>query len=107
MSKKEYWHEYYKKNRKKRLANAERSRLKNTYGLTEQSYKNMFVSQDYRCAICNTHQDEIHRKLHVDHCHESGKVRGLLCNDCNRGLGSFKDDLGRMTAAIRYLENSK
>ena len=54
------------------------------------------------CAICGSPPGK--RKLQLDHCHASGKLRGLLCHSCNVGLGSFKDDKEVMLRAIRYLE---
>ncbi len=54
--------------------------------------------QDYGCYVCGKHE------LHIDHCHESGRVRGLLCNSCNLGLGNFKDDIELLLKAVEYLE---
>lgn len=66
----------------------------------------MFTEQTGKCAICNT--TEIGRKghthFHVDHNHETGKVRGLLCDLCNRGMGYFKDKAVLLREAAYYLE---
>lgn len=65
--------------------------------------------QGNRCAICGTHADDIphanfkHNPLVIDHCHTTGKVRGLLCPTCNSGLGHFHDDVGKLANAIAYL----
>jgi hypothetical protein len=59
--------------------------------------------QNGRCALCGGPPTE--RGLVIDHCHRSGKVRALLCSSCNKGLGFFRDDPERLTAAITYLEN--
>lgn len=80
-----------------------RAHLKKKFGITEEIYAKMLVEQFGRCAICHDPCPE-DRRLHVDHNHETGQVRSLLCYGCNSGLGSFKDDLGRMKAAVAYLE---
>jgi hypothetical protein len=74
------------------------------YGLTLAAYEELVLWQGARCAICPTaHTDQ--DPLHVDHCHSTGKVRGLLCGPCNRALGLMKDDTDRLGAAIRYLNS--
>ena len=63
--------------------------------------------QDYRCAICGTSdwgKGKNTNRPHVDHNHENGKVRGLLCNTCNRALGMFEDDKNLLRKAANYLE---
>jgi hypothetical protein len=67
--------------------------------ITPEMYLQMCEDQDWRCAICK----EVPRKLVGDHCHSSGKFRGLICAHCNSGLGFFKDSPDRMNAAIEYL----
>lgn len=81
-------------------------RLKKVYGLTESQFLSLHAQQGGRCKICLKHESDMAHGLHVDHCHETGLVRGLLCFNCNRGLGSFKDDLQSLRAAIRYLGGS-
>jgi|KBSSwiStaDraftv2_1062776.scaffolds.fasta_scaffold202817_2 hypothetical protein len=83
-------------------------RRKSQYGVTDAQYQEIFKLQDGKCAICGFQfpgQNTGDRTLspHVDHCHKSGKVRGLLCNDCNRGLGAFKDSQAFLEAASYYL----
>lgn len=75
------------------------------YGLSQERYEALLAAQDGRCAICRTDDwpGKDHRP-HVDHCHETGRVRGLLCDFCNRGLGLFGDDPARLRAAADYLE---
>jgi hypothetical protein len=73
------------------------------YGITEDDYNLMFQKQQGCCAICNSHQSNFKRALAVDHCHETGKVRGLLCTNCNVGLGNFKDSLTSLSNAMVYL----
>lgn len=72
------------------------------YGITAEQYDAMLISQDHRCKICRTEANG--RMWHVDHDHESGRVRGVLCDNCNRGLGHFNDDPGRLRRAADYLE---
>jgi hypothetical protein len=78
--------------------------LKNTYGLEPGQYNEMFNAQQGCCKICNTHQTQLKRKLFVDHCHETGAVRGLLCQPCNTLLGQAKDDITILQNAIAYLK---
>lgn len=76
------------------------------YGLTEDQYYTRLASQDFKCAICRaeTAQSGVTEKwFFVDHDHNTGKVRGLLCNHCNRGLGAFKDNTAFLEKAIDYL----
>jgi len=77
--------------------------LKDEYGITVEQYNEMFKQQDGKCAICETHQSVLSRRLSVDHDHETGKVRSLLCNFCNTAIGSFKDKPELLSRAIEYL----
>lgn len=75
------------------------------YGLSDERYDEMLAEQAHRCAICRTDKSVgISEKLHVDHDHGTGRVRGLLCNACNNGLGRFRDDPALLRAAADYLE---
>jgi hypothetical protein len=83
-------------------------RLLRLKGITEEDYLRMLVEQNGTCKICKKETPWSRSdKWHVDHCHETGKVRGLLCINCNRGLGLFQDDTGLLKEAIQYLENSR
>jgi hypothetical protein len=73
------------------------------YRITLIEYNEMFILQDGRCAICGIHQSELQRSLAVDHNHKTGKVRGLLCRECNLGLGYFRDNPDLMSKAMEYL----
>lgn len=75
-----------------------RNKTLRAYGLTEQTYNEMFDAQGGKCAICDRAI-----KLVVDHCHKTGRVRGLLCNPCNISLGNFEDDSDRLLRAVEYL----
>ena len=76
--------------------------LKYKYGLTEENYLSIIKSQDNKCSICKISFTEVNH--FVDHCHNNGQVRGLLCNSCNLGLGMFKDNITNLKEAIKYLE---
>jgi len=78
-----------------------RRRIKSEYGITIDQYEEMYKSSDGRCYICG----DFHPQLCIDHCHGTGRVRGLLCSTCNRGLGHFKDNVFTMQSAIDYLLN--
>lgn len=66
----------------------------------------MREAENYSCMICGITEDEIGRALDVDHCHGSGKVRGLLCNPCNTVLGHAKDRADILEAAAKYLREN-
>lgn len=79
-----------------------RSRLRRTYGLTEEAFDALLASQGGVCAICGGGPGL--RGWHVDHCHSGGHVRGVLCEACNLGLGKFRDNPAALRAAAAYLE---
>lgn len=108
-SKKKYMQKHRKQNpglyeseaHKKMIKN---STLKGKYGITLEEYDKMFFEQDYRCAICDTHQDDCKSVLVVDHCHKTIKLRKLLCRKCNALLGMCNDDRQILAKAIKYLD---
>ena len=75
------------------------------YGLCKEDFEMMLVEQKNKCIICGFEFTEESKSTrpHVDHCHDSGEVRGLLCGNCNAGLGQFKDDTQKLQSAIEYL----
>lgn len=75
------------------------------FGLTPEQYDDMLSAQNFRCAICLTDVPG-NRGWCVDHCHVQGHVRGLLCNNCNVGLGHFRDDPAIIANAIAYLNKA-
>jgi len=79
-----------------------KSLKKNTGAIVEQ-YNQMFTNQNGNCAICNRNQSEFPIRLAVDHCHNTGKIRGLLCMLCNTALGRFNDDAEMILKAYNYL----
>lgn len=72
------------------------------FGITSKELDAMVINQNGACAICFG-QSVGYGKFHVDHDHVSGRVRGLLCHNCNVGLGHFKDSVSYLMAAISYL----
>ena len=81
--------------------------LKRFYGITIEQFEEMKQAQDGKCAICKTTEPKgRHNVFAVDHCHKTGKVRGLLCNKCNVGLGSFCDNIDSLKEAIEYLKKT-
>lgn len=91
----------------------ERLRKIKEYKITEDQYKEMFLSQDNKCAICNnsekslTNKGDRFKNLAIDHCHSTNKVRGLLCINCNQALGKVKDNIEILKSMIAYLEKHK
>lgn len=78
------------------------SHLKTNYGITIDSYDEMFEKQAGSCAVCN--DAPTGKRLHVDHDHATGKIRALLCPRCNLALGCTGDDPGKLRALAEYLE---
>ena len=79
------------------------------FGITVEEYSNLISIQNNSCAICKKHKDVFEgrgKNFHIDHCHTSGKVRGLLCSHCNTGLGQFKDNIQSLENAIQYISES-
>ena len=96
---------YREANRDKRLATERRSKLKAAYGITPEQYEDMLQTQGGACAICRAKKPGGRTKLFfIDHCHNTGKVRGLLCMRCNTGLGLFLDNPKFLANAISYLK---
>jgi hypothetical protein len=96
---KEYDKEHHSKRRDKYNAHHREWR----YGISPDEYNRLFESQNGRCAICGKPQSELKKALHVDHNHDSGEIRGLLCFTCNAGIGFFHDDIEVLRAAVLYL----
>lgn len=95
---------YGKKNKDKRYS----ATIKHLYGITKEDYEKLLKDQNNKCKIClgkETHKSK--KKFNIDHCHKTGKVRGLLCNRCNVGLGRFRDNINILKNAIEYLECQK
>lgn len=78
-------------------------RLKSLYGITLDEYNTMLSGQAGLCAICK--RPPAKERLVVDHCHASGRVRGLLCRNCNSGIGKLGDSIETLRAAVAYLSD--
>lgn len=83
--------------------------LKMNYKIGQTEYNEMLIKQNYTCFICKLPETKLNVKgqikpLSVDHCHKTGKVRGLLCTTCNTSLGGFKDNIELLENAIIYLK---
>src|ERR1035437_5779833 len=95
-----------KKCRIKNMKKNRNTRIKKNYGITLDEVTQIIDKQEGKCAICGKHQDELNKALVIDHNHKTEKVRGLLCNKCNMGLGHFYDDIELLSQAIAYLRNN-
>ena len=104
---KAYFDKYRQENREKVRETNRRWNFAKHFGITIDDYKVMFENQEGRCAICKVHQTDLPRALDVDHCHKTGKIRGLLCGGCNRGLGGFRDNDDILLMAIEYLKQHR
>jgi hypothetical protein len=93
-----------KRNYQKDKTKAIESNLKRYYGIDLIVYDQIFKNQKGRCKICFLHQLKFERRFDVDHNHKTGKIRGLLCIRCNRGIGLLKDNIKILKRAIRYLQ---
>lgn len=87
---------------KKRQSRRDRH-LRDEHGITEEEFQNMLTAQGGVCYICKTDTPKGRTKFHIDHNHETGEIRGILCHNCNIGLGHFKDDPDLLYAGIKYL----
>lgn len=116
--KRAYSQVYYEANKEKRIAYAKQRRetnpkewwpshLKRLYGLTVAEFETLRAAQDNRCGVCKVEFDESRKGKtpHVDHCHATGRVRGLLCGPCNTSLGHLERP-GFYEAAQAYLNSN-
>lgn len=108
---KESWAEYMREYRKRKPHIIKSIELKKRFGIGLEEYQILSETQQNVCAICKQpeksvdHRTKKVRYLAVDHCHTTGKIRGLLCSDCNTALGLLKDSVGNLQSAIEYLKD--
>ena len=94
----------YLKHREARIAKATAAAYLRRYGITVEQYQDILQKQDGICAICKNPPNK--NALAVDHCHITGKIRGLLCPSCNSGIGKLRDSPEMLRKAIEYLEKT-
>lgn len=97
---------------RKNLDKHNATRRKSAYGISDVEFRSLFASQNGKCALCEfvfpgMQTGDRNASPHVDHCHTTGKIRGLLCNSCNTGLGRFKDSTDLLLKAVSYLQKSR
>lgn len=118
-----YWYEtktsslsakdYQKRFRESNPERAKGYELNKSFGISISDYMDMYEKQDHKCLVCGkegvafSQSSDSRKTLVVDHCHDSGKVRGLLCGTCNLGLGYFEDNTDTLEKAISYLNEFK
>lgn len=90
---------YHQVNKEKITIRKRNERYLRLYGITASEYDSIFQQQDCKCIICKV-SDSV---FHLDHCHNTGHIRGILCENCNRGLGMFKDNINFLKEAQIYL----
>lgn len=116
-NRKKYKQEYFQRNKeriyqKNKLKIVDKDKLQNyylksRYGISKKEYEKMLTDRNYKCDICEYIQPENATKmqnLYIDHCHNTNKVRGLLCFRCNSALGYLKDDIKILENTIKYLK---
>ena len=99
---KEHLHAYRREYRQRRKVEQRDAYLRRTFGFSHAEYENLLALQGGGCRICGKRPGKI--ALHVDHDHETGEIRGLLCVGCNNALGQFGDDVGLLMRAGEYVD---
>ena len=111
--KKERWQKWYQKNKntdkqvQRRKRKSRKHWLKSKYNISPSQWDTLFVFQNKRCAICKTDTPSGKTGWCIDHCHKTNKVRGILCHNCNVGIGNLHDDILILEEAVRYLKVSR
>lgn len=107
---KEKFADYMREYRKKNPQKMKQIDLKKKFNISLEFYYSLLEAQGEVCVLCKQRETKIDPRsglpfaLAVDHCHKTGKVRGLLCMKCNRGLGLFEDNIDTLITAINYLK---
>ena len=79
--------------------------MRRQYGISMKDFEELLEHQQGGCAICAKPIDVLNRRMNIDHCHETGAVRGILCTGCNTGLGHLGDNIEGLEKALEYLKN--
>lgn len=96
--------EWQKANPEKQAQIKRWTKIRKKYGISKEQYLSLHDSQNSCCAICGIHESKCRRSLDLDHDHETGVVRGLLCEHCNKAIGLLKDSPKLLLTAKQYLE---
>ena len=97
---------WYQENKERLKPNMRKNSYARYYKITIEKYEVLLAEQNNGCAICTAPTGSNGKRLSVDHNHQTGEVRGLLCDDCNIGLGKFKDNSSLLANAINYLKDN-
>lgn len=98
--------ERVKRSEEKNPSGRHNSHLLRTYGISIEEYNAILERQGGGCAICEAKPEDGRNRFAVDHCHATGKVRGVLCHGCNGALGKFGDSIAGLMKAIEYLKGA-
>lgn len=101
-----YASRWHKINRKLHPDKYKHQKLMADYGLSLQEFNELREKQNYKCKICSVHENKLPKAICVDHDHITGKIRGLLCESCNKLLGNAKDNIFLLNKAIEYLNEN-
>lgn len=96
--------QYKKEYNKKHPSKRKELNLKNKFGISLEIYNNMLLTQNNCCSICKINILKVKKQFAVDHDHNTGKIRDLLCNDCNALLGFCKESINILSEAINYIK---
>ncbi len=99
-----YTTEWARENKDRIAISSRKANLKRNFGITEEQYNVLLKQQNYRCAICDKHQDEFKKRLAVDHNHFTKEIRGLLCSYCNHNLVARHRDGSLLRKMADYVE---
>jgi len=107
----QYFRDYkraeYVRNKDRVITILRDNKFRKKFGISLSERDRLAEVQDRKCAICGKHESEMTRRLAVDHDHVTRKIRGMLCNNCNLGLGHFKSDIDLLKKALNYIERTR